>query len=271
MAKKQSIEKHFSDTASVWKNKIYRSKSEQKLFEYFDKQYRFDYVVNMVPANDGSKEIRALDMGCGAGQLIPILSGLGYEPYGVDISDKMIGLTNEQCKKLNIKANLMIGDCEKLDFPDEFFDLYIAMGVIEYMSSDKPMLSEIYRVLKPGGTAIVTLRNINCIPIRINYYYKSKIQNSIRNAVKKVVGLPMSTFEEISKEHDPDEFKKILQNYSFRVLDEKYCHYHALPLPFSRWLLPIQTISGKIMEEKFKDAPKPLLASTYIIKFKKPF
>lgn len=269
--KKNEIEKHFSETSLVWKNNIYKPRYSQKIFEYFDKQYRFDYVCEMIPnVKNPKKKYRALDMGCGAGQLMPVLVKLGYVSYGVDISEEMIELTKETCKLNNITAEVQKGDCENLCFDENFFDLYVAMGVIEYMKSDKPMLSEIFRILKPGGCAIVTLRNIKCVPVRINYFYKSKIQSNIRNSVKKIFGLHTSKFREISKEHDPKEFKEMLNRCGFKIIDECYCHYHTLPLPFSRWLFPIHSLGGKKMEDAFKEVPKPSLASTYIVKFEKP-
>jgi ubiquinone/menaquinone biosynthesis C-methylase UbiE len=268
MTEKRIIEKHFSDTAGIWKSSIYKHKNSQGVFEYFDKQYRFDYVVNMIPKVKQSGS-RALDMGCGAGQLIPILKTIGYDPYGMDISEEMIKLSKDRCSNNYINAHLETGDCEKLQYPDNYFDVYIAMGVIEYMDSDRPMLSEIKRVLKPGGIAIVTLRNKRCIPVKFNTFYKAKIQPNIRNFIKKIRGREKIKFIAISKQHDPRKFLKLLSDYSLNILDDQYCHYHILPYPLSQWLFPIRALAGKLMEKIYQDSNSPFIASTYIVKFQK--
>ena len=51
---KKIIHDHFSRTANVWKDQIYKPKNQQRAFEYFDKQYRFDYVTEMIPQAGGS-------------------------------------------------------------------------------------------------------------------------------------------------------------------------------------------------------------------------
>ena len=45
MTEKKIIERHFSDTSQVWRDRIYKAKETQCWWEYFDKQYRFDYFV----------------------------------------------------------------------------------------------------------------------------------------------------------------------------------------------------------------------------------
>ena len=156
---KKIIHDHFSRTADVWKNKIYKPQNQQGFFEYFDKQYRFDYSTEMIPQAE-MRSTHALDVGCGAGQLVPVLAKKGYEVHAIDVSEEMVDLSRRLAGEENIKADVQVGDCENLEYPDNFFDVYVAMGVIEYMDEDLPMLQEIHRVLKTGGIAIITIRNV---------------------------------------------------------------------------------------------------------------
>ena len=42
-------------------------------------------------------------------------------------------LAKQEAERSNVDAEIQIGDCEYLDYPDNYFDVYVAMGVIEYM------------------------------------------------------------------------------------------------------------------------------------------
>ncbi|MBU1078209.1 MAG: methyltransferase domain-containing protein [Spirochaetes bacterium] len=269
MTDKAIITEHFSNTASVWKDNIYKLKKEQGKFEYFDKQYRFDYTVEMIPMIQG-KWKRAMDMGCGAGQLLPVLFDLGYKPYGIDISSDMVDLSKKLCSKYDVKAEVKVGDTENLDYPDNYFDLYVAMGVIEYMDEDEPMLKEIMRVLCPGGLAIITTRNVCSIHVRWRTFYRKYIEQNIKNLIRVIIGRKPVFYRAISREHNPDRFKRKLQNMSFKILDERYAHFHTLFAPLNSWFSPIEAVFGKIMEKKFNRGRFSFLASSFIVKVQKP-
>jgi len=55
-----------------------------------------------------------------------------------------------------------VGDIEKIPFPDNTFDGIVCLGVVEYLASDGPALTEIHRVLKPGGCAVITTPSSIC-------------------------------------------------------------------------------------------------------------
>lgn len=236
---KLDIKRHFTETADVWKDRIYKDRGRQGFFEYFDKQYRFDYVLEMISS---LKCGRVLDIGCGAGQLLPHLVKTGHQVDAIDISEKMVELSQRLCPKAVVK----VGDCEKLDYYDRSFDLVVAMGVLEYLPDEYQMMSEVARVLKPGGTFILTIRNRRCALVRL------------RNAFSNVH----------SKEHFVDF---LIKPGSLNVVETRYCHYHLFPWPVSKWFpfSLMQAVGGKMMEKRFKDNPKPALASTCIIRMTK--
>ncbi len=265
---KKYIRNHFTNTANVWQDKIYKSKDKQSKYEYYDKQFRFDYVKSMIPKTR-ALDHRALDMGCGAGQLLPVLATKGYQVYGIDISQKMIDISNKICNDYEIKADLQLGDCEDLIFPSKSFYIYVAMGVIEYMDDDIPMLQEIRRILSPGGVGIITVRNIRSIHVRWRHYYRKYIQFKIINILKLILGKKPVNYIVISREHHPEKFKKVLNQFNFEIVDEKYAHFHIFPEPFNRWFSKIEAMLGKRMETKFSNGQLPFMASTYIVKFKR--
>ena len=65
----------------------------------------------MVPSV-GNGTFRALDVGCGAGQMIPILPTKGYELHAIDVSNNMVDLAKHEAERSNVDAKIQIGDCE---------------------------------------------------------------------------------------------------------------------------------------------------------------
>lgn len=95
-------------------------------------------------------EIKILDVGCGTGLLLKETESLGT-CYGIDVSQKAIDF----CKKRGIN-NVQVADAVRIPYPDNTFDVAVALDVVEHIENDEEAVREIYRVLKPRGIAIIT-------------------------------------------------------------------------------------------------------------------
>jgi ubiquinone/menaquinone biosynthesis C-methylase UbiE len=96
-----------------------------------------------------------LDVACGSGistlKLHEICRG-NAKVYGVDISEKMIDEANKIAKQREMKDVIYHKmDAEKLDFPDSTFDFVLSNMSLSYFPDKLKALSEVNRVLKPGG------------------------------------------------------------------------------------------------------------------------
>lgn len=85
-----------------------------------------------------------LDVGCGTGL---ILRHLPKGSTGIDLNPRHL----ERAKTYVPHANIILGDAEKLEFPDSSFSTVICTEVLEHLVHPEQALSEIRRVLKPGG------------------------------------------------------------------------------------------------------------------------
>lgn len=104
---------------------------------------------------------RILEIGCGAGLLLREI-GLAVGPHGlaagIDISpDQIIAAARECAEVPGVQAT--VGDARRLDRPDAVFDGAVAAHVIEYLDDPAPALTEIRRVLKPGGRFVCLATN----------------------------------------------------------------------------------------------------------------
>ena len=99
---------------------------------------------------------RALDVGCAYGFVVDLLSKLGYEALGIDISSYAVRKGSGK-----IEGGLMRSDAGHLPFRDESFDLVTCFAVFEHLFKPEKTLTEIYRVLKPSGVLVATTPNVN--------------------------------------------------------------------------------------------------------------
>jgi len=98
---------------------------------------------------------KVLDLACGTGDLTLALCKAGYEVTGVDISEKMMAAGRLKCRDAGVDAKFVLGSAEALPFEDESFDVVtISFGIRNFDNRDK-CLSEIFRVLKPGGRLMI--------------------------------------------------------------------------------------------------------------------
>ncbi|HBS87879.1 MAG: bifunctional demethylmenaquinone methyltransferase/2-methoxy-6-polyprenyl-1,4-benzoquinol methylase [Bacteroidetes bacterium GWF2_38_335] len=99
-----------------------------------------------------------LDIATGTGDFAIKANSLKPEKIiGIDISEEMLKIGRDKIlkKKLEGIIELQLGDAENLHFPDHSFDAAtVAFGVRNFEDLQKG-ISEIYRVLKPGGAFVV--------------------------------------------------------------------------------------------------------------------
>ncbi|TDQ22834.1 bifunctional demethylmenaquinone methyltransferase/2-methoxy-6-polyprenyl-1,4-benzoquinol methylase UbiE [Tenacibaculum caenipelagi] len=112
-------------------------------------------VVKLVGENN-PKQI--LDIATGTGDLALMMSQLNPEKIvGLDISEGMLHVGRQKISKANLsdKIKMIVGDSENIPFPDNTFDaITVSFGVRNFENLDKG-LTEILRVLKPGGKFVV--------------------------------------------------------------------------------------------------------------------
>lgn len=112
-------------------------------------------IINLVD-NVNGKSI--LDAGCGDGYLSRLLTNLGGEVTGIDVSEKMISIAKEYSISKNDKIKYLELSIQSLTALNNCsFDIVIANMVIMDSYDMESMFSELKRVLKPGGELIFSI------------------------------------------------------------------------------------------------------------------
>ena len=95
--------------------------------------------------------LKILDVGTGAGFFAAILSKLGHEVIGIDMSAKMLHEAEKNLRELKLSAEFRRMNAQKLDFADETFDAVVTRNLTWTLPDVKAAYREWRRVLKIGG------------------------------------------------------------------------------------------------------------------------
>lgn len=179
---------------------------------FFDQldEYRFDklrYLPKLVDFNGYSGK-NLLEIGCGVGiDLVRFAKG-GAHVIGIDLAQVSIDLARENFSQRGLIAELRVMNGEALEYDDNSFEVVYAHGVLQYTANANKMITEIARVLRPEGTAIMMVYN----------------RNSWLNAMSKVmqVGLEHEDAPVLNK-YSVSEYRHMLSPFSqFTVIPERF-------------------------------------------------
>ena len=122
------------------------------------RQERVLELVDTLALPQGAK---VLDAGCGPGYLVQALALRGFNVCGADAAAGMLRNAKARLSATPSTHAVEFELCsiEELPYPDESFDLVCSTGVIEYLQDDAKALSEMFRVLKPGGHLVLPVTN----------------------------------------------------------------------------------------------------------------
>src|SRR5262245_55515717 len=94
---------------------------------------------------------RVLDVGCGVGSFLRLVSERGAVPFGIDASEALIALARERLPE----ADLRVGDMEHLPYEDGSFDLVTGFTSFFFANDMVAALREAGRVAKPGAPVAI--------------------------------------------------------------------------------------------------------------------
>lgn len=172
------------------------------------------------------KPNRILDVATGTGDLAINLAKTGAsEIVGLDISSGMLAVGKHKIvdQKLQETITMVQGDSENLPYDDKHFDaITVAFGVRNFENLEKG-LSEIYRVLKPGGIFVVLETSVPTkTPYKQGYsFYCSKILPLIGKTFSKDKSAYSYLSESAASFPHGEAFNNILKKIGFIEIKDR--------------------------------------------------
>ena len=200
---------------------------------FFDEleQYRFeklDYLPRLINFQ-GFRGMSLLEVGCGVGTDLVRFAKGGAVVTGIDLSEQAVDLCRQNLAVNGVQGDVQVMDGEQMAYPENAFDVAYAHGVIQYTLDPHAMITEIYRVLKPGGTAILMVYN--------RYSWLNGMSKMMRVGLEHDDAPAFRTFSR-------REFQALLQPFQrFRIIPERFpvpsrLHHGWKALLYNRFFVP---------------------------------
>lgn len=151
MQLKATVQSRDSQIASLFDSESTRYDAAYDAARGHGLRARFNAVLESVGPGPGD----VLDGGMGPGRLCEELDRRGWRIFGVDLSAGMVELARRRLPEA--RERLVQGSIEALPFGDATFDAAVAMGVLEYLDDLPAAVRELARVLRAGGSLVVTI------------------------------------------------------------------------------------------------------------------
>lgn len=229
------IESYFDENAEDWSDLYQKAKRVNDLVLADRKNASIAALGDRL--KPGS---HVLDMGCGAGLTAVDLMQMGHSVHGIDIASKMLEQARKNFEQGGFDSSRYELSCSDLfgaKLEAESFDAVAALGFLQYQTDEEDALRELNRVLKPGGTLVITgpmeKRLANWLGYS-RYYYglRRRLKRLLKPAPKpapKPAGAAPASSEAVlyqisAHAYSYERFRRLLGEAGFQI---EHCKGHG--------------------------------------------
>jgi ubiquinone/menaquinone biosynthesis C-methylase UbiE len=163
--------------------------------EQFETQARERYLLQpeiqkFADFSQGSgKDVLEIGVGMGADYLEWAKCG-PRSLCGIDLTERAVSFTRERLDLYGLRSNLQVADAEHLPYSDNAFDIVYSWGVLHHSPNTAQAISEVYRILRRGGTAKIMI-----------YHRYSLVGYMLWARYALLAGHPFQSLDEIYAQH----------------------------------------------------------------------
>ncbi|CUR66564.1 class I SAM-dependent methyltransferase [Achromobacter xylosoxidans] len=229
--------------------------------EFFD-EHRRVYIEDCLAGNvdrrfippEGNRD-HVLDLGCGPGFWVIELSKIGKLEgpiSGADLTQAAVDLMKKRAEIYGVPVQASQQNAEALTFEDGIFSHVNCVGVIHHTPKTEQCVAEIARVLRPGGSALISvyyknaiLRNWGALSwvgkalAKLGAKLAGRSRDNIfrENNVDEIVRLYDGGDNPVGKAYTREEFIRMLSpHFAVRETFLTFFPARALPVPIPAWL-----------------------------------
>ena len=139
-------------------------------------------LIRLLPENRKHFPV-ILDIGCGRGHSLKFLDEY-FSPeqiFAIEVDQSLLADAEQNAVACRCPVNLVLGNAEKLPYPDQSFDMVFCHQSIHHIVQQEQAMGEFYRVLKPGGILLFAescKKFIHSFIIRIFFRHPMEVQKT---------------------------------------------------------------------------------------------
>jgi ubiquinone/menaquinone biosynthesis C-methylase UbiE len=216
-----------------WRTELQAGKEERGNLQT---NLEFLAQVNMLRPDD-----KILEVGCGIGTVVNELSKKGHDIIGIDISGEAI----EYGRKKYGDISLDIQAAETLPYEDESFNVVLSFDVFEHIAAIDKHISEVRRVLRPGG------------------YYLFQTPNKYSNIIYEILWTKSLQWRQYHPSlHSPGQLRRRMARHSFET---RFVKMNPINKFTEKKLQKLGPLGHILRHVNFRRMPLVLQTNLYVI------
>jgi len=188
----------------------------------FRRKEECDRLLHWLDAQPGE---RILDVGCGDGFYDHRIASQGASVVGIDMDKDALAVAERKNKTDRIQFHFM--DAEKIPFDNHSFDKVVSFCVIEHFYREDKVLSHVQRIMKPGGTLVLSADSLTTPGITDGERLRHKNRYSVNTFYTK------------------ESMTEKLERFGFQVISTRYLLTTPLSLFLTRLSWRLDNSSSK--------------------------
>jgi ubiquinone/menaquinone biosynthesis C-methylase UbiE len=189
--------------------------------KFFDEVERFRYETQPFMRSllefDNFRGKQLLEIGCGLGTDLLQFARAGAKVTGVDLTPASIELVKKRFSLEGLPVDARVADAENLPFADASFDVVYSFGVLHHTPNTHKTIDEVYRVLKPGGRAIIMLYHKNSVHVYLGaplFRLSHRMRPGARTVVEDWVRVYDGAENPLGKAYSRSEIRRMFSKFS---------------------------------------------------------
>ena len=160
-----------------------------------------------------------------------------------------------------------VADVEEMPFPDAHYDVLLALGLLEYFENPQRVVDEIVRVVRPGGSIIVSVPSVLCVDAFTCALFSPILTTPMR-FIHRLRGRGTQETEYSNHKYYPANLDRLFLSRGFRKSVGIYYNLEAAFYPIRR-VFPKLALRIKKSIEPYQHGPLRAFATAYVARFTK--
>jgi SAM-dependent methyltransferase len=147
----------FWDDASCGERLLLETSDKAGYLAQMHQRYSLESFIEGFARFDDARDLDVLEIGVGLGADHQRFAVAGARLSGIDLTERAVQHTRRRFAMFGLESDIQIADAEALPFKDGSFDWVYSWGVLHHSPDTAKAISEVWRVLRPGGAAKVMI------------------------------------------------------------------------------------------------------------------